>query len=178
MLQWFHVWFCICQQTQHRYEIDGWSGNWKCPKISVWLPLQLIMHEWRMGFVKICLNFSCRDWQITTNFTVQANIDQITALMSRSKNQFFPYTFDANVYYLLHGPSIWVQVNCCPLVDCGVYLCRQGVRSLRYNSMQNAKHDGSLKHTLREPLIEDGHALALHPSCKQYKNTIGIPFRL
>ncbi len=42
------------------------------------------------------------------------------------------------------------------------YLYRESDRSLRYNSMQNSKHERSLKHTLRAPLTEEGHAL--HPS--------------
>ncbi len=52
--------------------------------------------------------------------------------------------------------------------------CRHGVRSLRYNSMQNASEwDRRLKHALRAPLSEEGHVL--RQSHKEYKNTIGNP---
>ncbi len=51
--------------------------------------------------------------------------------------------------------------------------CRYNVQSLRYNSMQNSKQEGSLKHTLRAPLRKFMHYA--HPA-KEYKNTIGNPF--
>jgi hypothetical protein len=39
--------------------------------------------------------------------------------------------------------------------------CRHGVRSLRYNSMQNSKQNESLKHTLSAPLIR-GRSCVTH----------------
>jgi hypothetical protein len=59
-------------------------------------------------------------------------------------------------------------------LSCAAHSCRHGVRSLRYNSMQNASEwDGRLKHALGSPLSEEGHVL--RPSLKEHKKTIGNP---